>query len=115
MTMADDTGEQMKIADLAKRANVSRRTVRYYIARGLLQAPLRAGRKAVYGPEHLERLAKIRALREEGKTLQEIGRMLAGPAAPGALPEPTSWWQFPVANDVVVWVKAGASPWRRSA
>jgi len=38
--------------------------------------------------------------------------MLAGPAAPGALPEPTSWWQFPVANDVVVWVKAGASPWR---
>ena len=110
--MPDDRTKQMKIAELADRAKVSRRTVRYYIARGLLPGPLRAGREAVYGPEHLGHLEKIKELQERGLTLQEIGREMVRPAGQKGPPEPTSWWQYPVADDVVVWVKAGASPWR---
>ena len=110
--MPDDTAKEMRIGELAERADVSRRTVRYYISRGLLQGPLRAGRDAVYGAEHLERLAEIKDLQREGLTLQEIGHRLSRPVAQETLPGPTSWWQYPVADDVVVWVKAGASPWR---
>ena len=29
-----------------------------------------------------------------------------------AVPAPSAWWQYPVAEDVVVWVRADASPWR---
>jgi hypothetical protein len=25
---------------------------------------------------------------------------------------PTAWWQHPIADDVIVWVRDGATPWR---
>jgi hypothetical protein len=25
---------------------------------------------------------------------------------------PTAWWQHAIADDVIVWVRVGASPWR---
>ena len=41
-------------------------------------APAREGRVAWYGPEHLERLARIRELQAQGLTLALIGRVLSG-------------------------------------
>jgi DNA-binding transcriptional MerR regulator len=65
------------IGDLADLGGVSRRTVRYYVQEGLLPAPLGVGRGNHYGPEHLDRLLRVKALQEAGRTLEEIRRELA--------------------------------------
>jgi DNA-binding transcriptional MerR regulator len=66
-----------RVEDLAARAGVGVDTVRFYQAKRLLPPPRRAGRVALYDDAHLERLRRIRALLEEGFTLQLIGRLFA--------------------------------------
>src|SRR5215210_1841141 len=68
----------MRIGDLAERAGTTVRTVRYYVAQGLLPGPVGAGRRSAYTYEHLVRLAAIRALKARYLPLAEIGRRLAG-------------------------------------
>ena len=52
----------MKIGELARNAQCTVETVRYYEKAGLLAEPARTeGNFRVYGPEHLERLRLIRA------------------------------------------------------
>ena len=58
---------------------------------------------------HLERLEQIKKLQANGRMLSDIGRQLN--EEPEVTPA-TAWMQYAVADDVVVWVKAGASPWR---
>ncbi|MDJ0786109.1 MAG: MerR family transcriptional regulator [Myxococcota bacterium] len=70
---------EYRVEELARRASVSVDTVRYYQTRGLLPAPRRRGRVALYGDAHLERLARIRALHEEGLTLALIAKVLEAP------------------------------------
>ena len=60
------------IEELAALGGVTRRTVRYYVQEGLLQAPLGVGRGRHYGPEHLKRLQAVKALQEQGRTLEEV-------------------------------------------
>ena len=60
------------IGDLARLAGVSRRTVRYYVQENLIPPPLGVGRGDHYGPEHLERILRVKAMQEAGKTLDEI-------------------------------------------
>lgn len=57
-------------------AGVGVDTIRFYQARGLIPAPLRRGRFAIYGPEHLARLRRIRGLLETGFSLAQIRRLL---------------------------------------
>jgi len=102
----------MKLSDLSERSGVPPRTIRLYITRGLLMGPHRRGRAAAYGPEHLERLKEIRQLQRQGRTLHEIGQSLAQGEQPAALPPGDSWAGYQPAPDVVVLVRAGASPWR---
>ena len=80
--------------ELADRAGVSRRTVRYYVQRGLLPAPMGIGRGAHYTAAHLERLLQIRALQGEGVPLDEIAERLDDRtvAPPGATPSAQSMW-----------------------
>jgi DNA-binding transcriptional MerR regulator len=66
------------IGDLADLGGVSRRTVRYYVQEGLLPAPLGLGRGHHYGPEHLNRLLRVKAMQEAGRTLDEIRQTLDG-------------------------------------
>jgi DNA-binding transcriptional MerR regulator len=75
------------IGDLAELADVSRRTVRYYVQEGLLPAPLGVGRGNHYGREHLEQLLKVKALQEKGHTLDEIRRVLGGIGGSAPAPE----------------------------
>ena len=66
------------IGDLADLGGVSRRTVRYYVQEGLLPTPFGIGRGNHYGPEHLDRLLRVKALQEAGQSLEEIRRALDG-------------------------------------
>ena len=65
------------VDELAARAGVTVRTVRFYGTRGLLPPPVigprRVGR---YGAEHLARLALIEELQRQGMTLAAIERYL---------------------------------------
>src|SRR5919106_1609927 len=67
-----------RVDDLAARPGVSVDTVRFYQARDLLPPPLREGRIAWYSDEHLDRLRKIRDLKDKGFTLSSIKKLLDG-------------------------------------
>ncbi|MFF8593803.1 MerR family transcriptional regulator [Streptomyces sp. NPDC015220] len=76
--MTTDTGEPaLTIDELAARAGVTVRTVRFYGSRGLLPPPVigprRVGR---YGRDHLARLALIEEMQHQGMTLAAIERHL---------------------------------------
>ncbi len=103
---------EMSLAELAEHSDVSGRTIRFYIARGLLPGPSQAGRGASYGQEHLRQLLEIKKLQSRGLTLTEIARSLGQERARSLLPEPSSWWHYPIDSDVVVSVRANLSPWR---
>ncbi|HEX8599854.1 MAG TPA: MerR family transcriptional regulator [Chloroflexia bacterium] len=65
----------MTIQDLADRASVTTRTIRYYVEQGVLPPPER-GRPAEYTAEHLRLLDLIRRLKEQYLPLEEIRDML---------------------------------------
>ena len=60
------------MAQLAGRAGLAPRTVRYYVQRGLLPAPVFRGADTTYGEEHLLRLKAIRRLQERFLPLDAI-------------------------------------------
>jgi len=100
------------LAELAEESGLPARTIRFYIARGLLDGPVKAGRGAVYTAAHLARLEKIKELQAEGRMLVEIAHDLhGGTHSVEALP-PSAWWQHTIQDDVMVWVRADVSPWR---
>jgi len=70
--------DRFRVEDLATQAGESVDTIRFYQKRGLLLPPAREGRVAWYGPEHVERLARIRELQTHGLTLALIGRVVNG-------------------------------------
>lgn len=72
--------------ELARQADVSVDTIRFYQKRRLLAAPTRAGRIGWYGPDHLERLARIRDLQDQGFSLAIIRRLLDGELDPADVP-----------------------------
>ncbi|MEV7726027.1 MerR family transcriptional regulator [Streptomyces sp. NPDC087917] len=76
--MADRATEPMLTVDeLASKAGVTVRTVRFYSTRGLLPPPVIGPRRVGhYGPEHLSRLALIEELQLQGMTLSAIQRYL---------------------------------------
>ena len=60
------------LGDLARLADVTPRTVRYYVAQGLLPSPEAAGPATRYGEGHLARLRLIRRLQRDHLPLAEI-------------------------------------------
>ncbi|WP_254594784.1 MerR family transcriptional regulator, partial [Streptomyces sp. 8P21H-1] len=76
--MATDIGgTALTVDELAARAGVTVRTVRFYSTRGLLPPPAIGPRRVGhYGQEHLSRLALIEELQQQGMTLAGIERYL---------------------------------------
>jgi DNA-binding transcriptional MerR regulator len=68
----------MTLGELTEAADVSVRTVRYYIAEGLLPPPEGSGPRSAYAPGHLDRLRLIQRLKDAYLPLKEIRRRLAG-------------------------------------
>lgn len=70
------TGTGWRVDDLAQRARLSVDTIRYYARERLLQPAIAVGRNKLYGPEHLERLERIRELQEQRFSLAAIRAIL---------------------------------------
>jgi DNA-binding transcriptional MerR regulator len=68
---------EYSVEQLAGAAGVAVDTIRFYQAKGLLPAPRRAGRRAVYGKGHLEALKRIKRHQADGLPLAVVKRLLA--------------------------------------
>src|ERR1700712_4883229 len=97
-----DAPDPLDLTELADRAGVSIRTVRYYIQQGLLPKPEARGPGAHYKEEHLDRLLLIKRLQREHLPLAEIRRVLESSA--GELPAPRT------ARDYIRSVLSESSP-----
>ncbi|MFI7336516.1 MerR family transcriptional regulator [Streptomyces sp. NPDC050085] len=78
---AEDAGTAsaptLTVDELAARAGVTVRTIRFYSTRGLLPPPVIGPRRVGhYGQDHLSRLALIEELQQQGMTLAAIERYL---------------------------------------
>jgi DNA-binding transcriptional MerR regulator len=67
---------EYRVAELARAAGIAVDTVRFYQARGLIPAPTRRGRFAIYREAHLDRLRRIRELLDSGFSLAQIRKLL---------------------------------------
>ena len=76
----------MTLVDLADAAEVTPRTVRYYIAQGLLPPPLGAGSAAAYTEVHQRYLKTINAFQKQHLPLAEIRSRLEQEPPPGPTP-----------------------------
>lgn len=68
--------EEYLIHELAERAGVTVRTIRYYSDEGLLPQPVVRGKYAYYTPDHLRRLELIRQMKDAYLPLREIRQMV---------------------------------------
>jgi DNA-binding transcriptional MerR regulator len=116
----DDTtaSERHSIDELSALAGVTPRTVRYYIAQGLLDRPEGAKRGAYYERRHVEQLLLIRRWTDAGLSLDRVRELLAGaPEDPPRRPAPPGsvevWSRVTVADGLEVHLepgRAGLSP-----
>jgi DNA-binding transcriptional MerR regulator len=71
----DGERREYRMEELAERAGITVRTLRFYRERKLIQPPRREGRIAWYDDTHLARLRTISALLERGHTLSGIAEL----------------------------------------
>lgn len=104
--------KELKLAELEEMTGVPARTIRLYITRGLIPGPLRAGRNAAYGMEHVKALREVVRMQQQGMSLEEIRRKRAGGRNTSSIPEPLSWQSYAVAPEVAVMVRGDVGGWR---
>ena len=63
---------EYKVSELADKAGVTKRTIHYYISKGLLLPPEGNGINSTYNEEHLERILLIKKLQSEYMPLNKI-------------------------------------------
>ncbi len=61
-----------KVSELADKSGVTKRTIHYYISKGLLLPPEGSGVNSLYNDEHLERILLIKKLQAEYMPLNKI-------------------------------------------
>ena len=61
-----------KVSELADKAGVTKRTIHYYISKGLLLPPEGSGVNSLYNDEHLQRIFLIKKLQSEYMPLNKI-------------------------------------------
>ena len=114
----DGASERLSIETLASLAGVSPRTIRFYIAQGLLDRPVGEKRGAHYVQRHLDQLLHIRRWSEAGHSLDRIRALINGAPEdpPRRLTEPGAvevWSRMTLVDGLELHVepgRAGLSP-----
>lgn len=76
----DDT--KFSLDDLCTLCDISKRTVRYYMQIGLVDAPIGSTKAAHYLHSHLDQLLTVKKLSEAGVSLDRIREVLSGEIPP---------------------------------
>ena len=63
---------EYKVSELTNKAGVTKRTIHYYISKGLLLPPEGSGVNSIYTDEHLNRILLIKKLQAEFMPLNKI-------------------------------------------
>ncbi len=63
---------EYKVSELAQKAGVTKRTIHYYISKGLLMPPDGSGIASTYDDSHLERILLIKKLQAQYMPLNKI-------------------------------------------
>ncbi|MEI8267573.1 MAG: helix-turn-helix domain-containing protein [Betaproteobacteria bacterium] len=106
------TPSRYSIHALAALASLPTRTVRFYIAQGLMDRPLGAKRGAWYEDRHLQQLLLIRRWTDAGLSLERVRELQAGspeeapprPVKPGMV---EVWSRVTLADGVEVQLEPG--------
>ena len=109
---SQDSPERFSIDELSTLAGVTPRTVRYYIAEGLVDRPEGEKRGSHYLRRHLEQLLVIRRWTDAGLSLERVRELMAGApedpaprrAAPGAV---EVWSRVTMADGLEVHIEPG--------
>jgi DNA-binding transcriptional MerR regulator len=104
--------ERFSIDELSTLAGVTPRTVRYYIAEGLVDRPEGEKRGSHYLRRHLEQLLVIRRWTDAGLSLERVRELMAGApedpaprrAPPGAV---EVWSRVTIADGLEVHIEPG--------
>lgn len=117
--MAETTPPQrFSMDELSSLAGLTPRTVRYYIAEGLLDRPAGEKRGAHYLQRHLEQLLLIRRWTDAGLSLERIRELLSGapedpPPRPARAGTVEVWSRVTLADGLELQIepgRAGLSP-----
>ena len=79
MNAIDD--KRFSLDELCSLTDLPKRTVRFYIQKGLLERPVGFGRGAGYTQDHLEQLLTIKKWKDAGLSLEKIAELLSGKEA----------------------------------
>ena len=63
---------EYKVSELAEKAGVTKRTIHYYISKGILMPPKGTGVNSLYSDEHLDRILLIKELQNSYMPLSKI-------------------------------------------
>lgn len=104
--------KKINIGQLAELSGVSRRTIRFYVQNGLLQPPLGAGRGHYYTDEHLRDLLRIKTLKENNLSLEEVAGRLHGQndSDPAVYSLPTTWVRLEICSGIELNIQGGMYP-----
>ncbi len=67
-----------KVSELAEKTGVTKRTIHFYISKGLLLPPKGSGVNSLYSDEHVERIQLIKKLQAEYLPLNKIRDIING-------------------------------------
>lgn len=105
--MANLSDPSYTLDELCGLADLTKRTLRYYMQIGLVERPDGETRAARYGPRHLEQCLKIRKWTQAGLSLERVRELLATgeqpiPDKPRAAGTLEVWSHFIVADGIEV-------------
>ena len=95
------TRNKFSIEDLSVKTGLSKRNIRYYIQKGLVNSPVGKGKAAYYTGNHLEQLQETVKWKKEGLSLERIQNIVRGivsgdkrdiPLIPPAAPKDIESW-----------------------
>ena len=113
MKSVEKSGETIySIGELADKTGVSRRTVRYYVQRGLIDPPDGLGRGSAYVEKHVGQIQRVVRLQREGLDLGTIQQVPAGlePPATASRAAPEVVIRIPIAEGIRLELDAGNHP-----
>jgi DNA-binding transcriptional MerR regulator len=97
------------MAELTDATGLTERTIRFYIAEGLVSPALGRGRSRYYTPQHLQELTRVAAFREQRLSVQEIReQMFAAPRPNSALTDAPAWRRIALHPALELHVREGA-------
>lgn len=115
MFMENEGNEALlSIGELADQIGVSRRTVRYYVQRGLIDPPVGLGRGSGYTAKHTEQIQRVLRLQREGLPLESIGHLAesqtqGAPAPVRSVVHPQIVVRLPLIPGIRLEIEEGAS------